>query len=115
MAKKIWREELHNYDVIFALDNIAAQQSLIKGSSRSSHLTALVRCHLLEDRGNTFKAWSTWVPSESNVAVAPSRLDCVELTKRGSRKVNVGSEFWNEIIADSSDTCCKHSCKAGVS
>ena len=34
VAKKIWREELSNYDVIIAIDNIAARQSLIRGSSR---------------------------------------------------------------------------------
>ena len=105
LAKRVWKSELTEYDVIFGIDNIAAQHSLIRGTSRSAHLRALLRCHLLEDRAGSYKAWYTWVPSESNIADAPSRLEVRELECSGAARTAVPVSVWNEIREDSLESC----------
>ena len=75
VAKVVWHRWLEGCDCVVCVDNIGAQQSLIRYNSRSPLLRGVLRGHLLVDSQYSLRQWVTWVPSESNVADAPSRLD----------------------------------------
>ena len=105
IAKKLWGRYLIGKDVILGIDNIAAQQTLIRGSSRSEHLRGVLRCHMLEDRVWDLKVWYTWVPSESNVADKPSRMRCSELDEYSCVRMPVNREIWEEIVHRATSSC----------
>ena len=74
VAAAIWREALLDRDVIFFLDNEAARFSLVKGYTPISSAAKLLGEAWLCLSGCGASAWIARVPSGSNPADAPSRL-----------------------------------------
>eukprot|EP00971_Amphidinium_carterae_P207795 4123328-Amphidinium_carterae.1 len=95
LAKVVWGDDLCRGDIVIAVDNVAAQQSLIRLSTPSGLLGAVVKCSALADKRFGLRSWVTWVPSEANVADAPSRGECEELQARGAIRDHVSKEVWD--------------------
>eukprot|EP00971_Amphidinium_carterae_P331395 6464913-Amphidinium_carterae.1 len=94
VAKCLWSPFLKCVDVVLAVDNIGAQQSLIRYQTSSETLRAIVKAHLVVDAKHLFRVWVTWVPSESNIADGPSRLDNSSVEALGSVLDHVSDKLW---------------------
>lgn len=82
----LWSKALHGKPVVCYVDNNSARDVLISANARTATARALLEQALrLEDESGIL-AWYARVPSESNVADAPSRnelssLDCAMISK----------------------------------
>ena len=76
-----WREECVHRRVCVAIDNEAARAALVNYSSSAPALRAIVNeiCHL--DAKHPAYRWYIRVPSSSNLADRPSRLDTESLSR----------------------------------
>eukprot|EP00971_Amphidinium_carterae_P241676 4798563-Amphidinium_carterae.1 len=83
-----WKERLQRRDCVIAVDNVAAQQALVKLSTTSELMAGVAKCSALIDKKGEIRPWLTWVPSESNIADAPSRGNYKELDAHGAVKVS---------------------------
>ena len=98
IGKRIWLEELVGHHVVVAVDNVAAQHTLVRYSSSSRLLRSVLRAHLLQDATSGLRVWVTWVPSESNLGDAPSRMKCDELKSLGAPQDEVDAGTWDELL-----------------
>jgi hypothetical protein len=80
LAKKYWAPVLRGRKVLWYVDSEPSKFSLIKGSSDTEECNRIVSAiHLLDADAPSFD-WYARVPSKSNPADAPSRLDFDEAT-----------------------------------
>ena len=98
VAKMLWGQFLVSTYPVIAVDNVGAQNSLSRYSSRSKELSAIIRAHVIQDALLGIKCWITWVPSESNVADLPSRMNSGELRRCSVPEDMVSSEHWDEVV-----------------
>jgi hypothetical protein len=75
LARHCWSKILDSRRALFFLDNDAARLALIKARSPSVASNLLVRSFLLRDVRAPSWPWFGRVPSPSNIADGPSRLD----------------------------------------
>ena len=75
--------------------NEAARGSLIAGSTPSDTGSWLVRTFTVREMKCQLKVWFARVPTSSNVADRPSRLDVAELDAEGVRRVTVN---WVKLL-----------------
>ena len=77
-----WEGHLENSQCVFYLDNEAARGSLIGGSSSQDSGARLVRAFVWTEMKCQVKVWFARVPTSSNIADGPSRLDLSEMEKK---------------------------------
>ena len=95
VALHAWEDSLRYCQCVFFLDNEAARGSLIAGSTPSENGAWLVRTFTVREMGCQLKVWFARVPTSSNVADRPSRLDVAELDAEGVRRVTVN---WVKLL-----------------
>jgi hypothetical protein len=90
IALKVWNHHFANRRALFFVDSEPAKNSLVRGTSNAETCAKIVReFYQLVDESKVYP-WFTRVPSFSNPADAPSRLDlqeCVDLF--GAEVINV--------------------------
>ena len=84
LARSVWGTRLRGRRVITFVDNNAAKDSLVKGSMDSIHGDWMLQAVLQLEFGQQSHGWYARVPSLSNIADGPSRLDFEEL--RGDKR-----------------------------
>lgn len=90
IARRNWDARLRGRRVIFFIDNNGAKDSIIRGSSDSESADWLVRAILTQECDQHSCSWYARVPTASNPADKPSRLDISELESDPSyRRINV--------------------------
>ena len=82
-ALKIWSEFIKDCDVVGYVDNNPARDSVISGGTSSLHASPIVYDILATEEALRLRLWIARVPSPSNIADAPSRLQCQELESLG--------------------------------
>ena len=75
MAKQVWAQNLRNRAAIYFIDTDAARYGLIPGSSRVDASTTLVFHAWRTDAELAALSWYARVPTRSNIADGPSRLE----------------------------------------
>ena len=95
VALHVWDAELKYCQGVFSLDNEAAKGALIAGSTPSSNGSWLVRSFTIREMQCQLKVWFARVPTSSNVADKPSRLDVSELTAEGVSRVTIK---WEQLL-----------------
>ena len=95
VALYAWEESLQHCQCVFFLDNEAARGSLIAGSTPSDTGSWLVRTFTVREMKCQLKVWFARVPTSSNVADKPSRLDVTELDAEGASRVSVN---WERLL-----------------
>ena len=98
MALHVWETELQYCQGVFYLDNEAAKGALIAGATPSDNGSWLVRSFTVREMQCQLKVWFARVPTSSNVADKPSRLDVSELTAEGVSRVTIEWEQLLELI-----------------
>ena len=66
-------ERLENRRVIYWVDNEASRLALVKGQSKSPIMDRMLRALCEVEDGMHAYSWYSRVPSQSNIADAPSR------------------------------------------
>ena len=95
VALHVWDAELKYCQGVFYLDNEAAKGALIAGSTPGSNGSWLVRSFTVREMQCQLKVWFARVPTSSNVADKPSRLDVSELTAEGVSRVTIK---WEQLL-----------------
>ena len=98
VALHVWEKELQYCQGVFYLDNEAAKGALIAGATPSGNGSWLVRSFTVREMQCQLKVWFARVPTSSNVADKPSRLDVSELTAEGVSRVTIEWEQLLELI-----------------
>ena len=79
LVKKQMFKLLHRARVIFFIDNDGVKEAMVKGVTDSPGCKKILRESMLQDAKNHSMSWYTRVPSPSNIADGPSRLDFSEV------------------------------------
>ncbi len=88
LAKHIWAQYLTDAFVVLCLDNNSVLDTLIKGNTWSVASLTMVGFAAVQEVQLRAVTWATRVPSPSNVADGPSRLECrIVLSIPGARQV----------------------------
>ena len=98
VALHVWETELQYCQEVFYLDNEAAKGALIAGATPSDNGSWLVRSFTVREMLCQLKVWFARVPTSSNVADKPSRLDVSELTAEGVSRATIKWEQLLELI-----------------
>ncbi|CAE8676575.1 unnamed protein product [Polarella glacialis] len=84
LAKMHWRKRLEHRRVMYYINNDSAREALIKTTSSSEHTrNMLVVCCAQEHEMRSFP-WYARVPTASNIADDPSRMEFKELETMGA-------------------------------
>ena len=96
VATLIWREQLKDLAVITFVDNESAKHALISGYSPIRASLGILNVSAELDAGLALHQWVTRVPSASNPADAPSRLEFAHL--RPDRRTRLAVAVQRELL-----------------
>lgn len=96
LARTTWSHYLRNSRVLHVVDNDGVRDSSIRGYSPVEGCGLLIGASALAEVKLSMRTWFSRVPSESNIADGPSRLDFEELLARGSKAQPVFPSCWNQ-------------------
>ena len=85
LAQHLWAPLFRERRALIFVDNDAARHAIIKGASPSGPSAILVDAFWTMEAELGAFSWIERVPSPSNPADAPSRLQFAELLRRGAR------------------------------
>ena len=97
IALHLWSHKLVSSHVVMYLDNDAARAALCKGYGATSAAQSIVQKVMEQECRCELKTWFARVPTHSNIADGPSRLQCKEIELMGSKKLEVD---WNVVLED---------------
>ena len=100
IAKSIWGDKLRNRKVIYFIDNDSARLALIKGYSPVLASLLLIMTSAQQDAELSSAPWYARVPTHSNPADEPSRMESTELRKKGALLVEPRLKGFNDWFAD---------------
>ena len=95
VALQVWKGKLSCCQAVFYLDNEAAKGALIQGSTTNQVGNLILQKFVLEEMSCQLKVWFARVPTSSNVADKPSRLDVTELNAKGVNRVQIQ---WKSLL-----------------
>ena len=78
-----WSGFLQNSQAVFYLDNEGAKAALINGATSTENGRLIIQQFVLKELQIQMRVWFSRVPTSSNLADAPSRLECEELDSLG--------------------------------
>ena len=96
-----WEKNLNHCPSVLYLSHEAAKGALISGSTQSDSGSWLVRTFTVHELHEQSKAWFARVPTSSDVANKPSRLDVTELVAESVSRVDIN---WTDLL----EQCQKH-------
>ena len=100
VALHLWPDLLSGTAIFFHVDNEAALHSLIRMSCDNHAADQLVQHFLRLEQRMTFDTWIHRVPTEVNVADAPSRGNETQLLSFQSQKSHVTPSIWNSLWSE---------------
>ena len=83
LAKLVWGQHMGDKGLILFIDNESARHALIGGYSPQAASSTLVAASARLDSSLGVWQWAARVPSPSNLADGPSRLDFDEVKRLG--------------------------------
>ena len=100
VALHLWPDLLSGTAIFFHVDNEAALHSLIRMSCDNHAADQLVQHFLRLEQRMTFDTFFHRVPTEVNVADAPSRGNETQLLSFQSQKSHVTPSIWNSLWSE---------------
>ena len=85
----VWEPLLQNSQCVFYLDNEAARGALVNASTSTKWGKSMVNQFVLKEMDAQIRVWFTRVPTASNIADRPSRMDSTELDALGVARSSV--------------------------
>ena len=93
-----WQQFITNCAVVVYTDNDAVRDCLISCNTSSSNARPILDLYLKVEFQAAFNAWMSRVPTDSNIADAPSRGDCQTLRSIGASETEVNVDMvWNDV------------------
>lgn len=90
----IWKRFISYKHCVIYLDNEAAQGALIKASSDSPLGASIVGAFTDLEMDTQLKVWIARVPTSSNIADGPSRMECDDLIARNLHQTEIP---WKDV------------------
>ena len=103
VAFVLWGSWIKSTHTVVYLDNDAARAALCRGYGSTITAQNIVQCTMNAECRLELKTWFARVPTHSNLADGPSRLECNEIEQLGSKRVEVD---WNLILENLSSVEC---------
>ena len=97
IAALMWRKFLKGVHLVMYLDNEAARTAFLRGSGATDASELLVRRFLQVEMEDQWSVWFARVPTHSNPADSPSRLQFTEAEAIGSVRSHIQ---WNEVLLE---------------
>ena len=97
IALLLWSHRLRSSHVVMYLDNDAARAAMCKGYGATVSAQRIVQKVMEQECSCELKTWFARVPTHSNIADGPSRLQCREIELLGSKELKVD---WNVVLED---------------
>jgi len=97
IALLLWSHRLRSSHVVMYLDNDAARAAMCKGYGATVAAQRIVQKVMEQECSCELKTWFARVPTHSNIADGPSRLQCREIELLGSKELKVD---WNVVLED---------------
>eukprot|EP00435_Cladocopium_sp_Y103_P070784 s724_g36.t1 len=94
-AAQVWSSFLNHSQCVFYVDNEAAKGALLSGATSTFFGQRIVSEFVQMEMDCQIKVWFARVPSSSNLADKPSRLDETELITLGVTKDSVD---WRSLL-----------------
>ena len=89
----------------FYLDNEAAKGALLKAATEVDNGAKIVRAFVVSEMQCQVKVWFARVPTSSNIADGPSRMELQDLQARNVlRKEICWNTLWTKLRRDGSET-----------
>ena len=105
LAIEMWQEDLGKCPGIFMIDNEAVRHSLVASQSRLSKGMKMKWHSLGLIARRAMRPWYARVPSQCNIADAPSRSNTSEVERRGTRGIDIPNlNAWYQMLARPSKT-----------
>lgn len=101
VACQLWETHLQKSQCVFYLDNEAARGALIHGTSPQDSGDFLVQKFVWQEMKCQVKVWFGRVPTSSNVADRPSRLDTSEMDSLGVPRTYVNWQLVEAMVKQS--------------
>ena len=98
LARSLWGSAMAHRRVFIFIDNDGARHSLIKTTTGSPSVMRVLRNLVHLQAATPCFAWYARVPSPSNIADAPSRLDVRELVASGARRRPIEMRDWRAAL-----------------
>eukprot|EP00435_Cladocopium_sp_Y103_P072858 s580_g41.t1 len=92
---QLWSRFLSNSQCVFYIDNEAAKGALLHGATSTVYGQHLIREFVVKEMECQVKVWFSRVPTSSNLADKPSRLETTELDALGVTRDSVD---WEEAL-----------------
>ena len=93
-----WKQFVTNCAIVVYTDNDAVRDCWISCNTSSSNARPILGLYLKVVFEASFNAWMSRVPTDSNIADAPSRGDCQSLLAFGASKTEVNVDLaWNDV------------------
>ena len=89
------------------LDNDAARAALCKGYGSTDLAQRIVAGTMESESQLKLKSWFARVPTHSNIADGPSRMDCREVEQLGSQLTEIDWDMVLENLLESSGASSK--------
>ena len=88
-----WKQFVTNCAIVIYTDNDAVRDCLISCNTSSGNARPILDLYLKVEFEASFNAWMSSVPTDSNIADAPSRGDCQSLLSLGASKTEVNVDL----------------------
>ena len=94
-----WKQFVASCAIVVYTDNDAVRDCLISCNTSSGNARPILDLYLKVEFEASFNAWMSRVPTDSNIADAPSRGDCQSLLSLGASKAEVNVDLvWNDVL-----------------
>ena len=99
-AMKEWGPLMRHSQCVFYLDNEAARGALTNGATSTEYGKRMVQSFVLDEMSHQIKTWYARVPTSSNLADKPSRLETADLDALGVFRVAIEWPAVETLLAE---------------
>ena len=97
LALKLWGPECMHRRIFIAVDNEAARAAMLNAGSAAPAMRHIIKTIVMNDAKVPMFRWVIRVPSASNWADGPSRLDFASLSKVKAERVRLGEKSFEDF------------------
>ena len=95
----VWKDFIHQCNVVIHTDNDAVRDAFIACHTSSANSLPILDAILEAENDAECNSWITRVPTESNIADDPSRLQVDLLMNCGCLRDRIGcADIWSNIV-----------------
>ena len=94
----LWRDLIKNSQAVHFIDNESSRMALVKGYGETFFGKRIVCAHVDQENALQLRSWYARVPSFSNIADGPSRMDCALVTRLGGKQIMLPWERFLHVL-----------------